>query len=215
MSLNPILQYFVPKDRKFYPLFEQASANLLAISNVLVDLMVAPTPEKRMPLVRQIEKLEHVGDEITHQIFQEISITFITPFDREDIQRLASVLDDVIDYIHGSAKRIELYKLDPIHPSMIKLSELIQQCAIELHSAISSLRGMKNMNKLRESLVKVNSIENHADDIFDNAVARLFEEEKDAIQIIKVKEILSALETATDKCEDVANVLESVIIKLS
>ena len=168
-----------------------------------------------MPLVRQIEKLEHVGDEITHQIFQEISITFITPFDREDIQRLASVLDDVIDYIHGSAKRIELYKLDPIHPSMIKLSELIQQCAIELHSAISSLRGMKNMNKLRESLVKVNSIENHADDIFDNAVARLFEEEKDAIQIIKVKEILSALETATDKCEDVANVLESVIIKLS
>ncbi len=215
MSLNPILQYFVPKDRKFYPLFEQASANLLAISNVLVDLMVAPTPEKRMPLVRQIEKLEHVGDEITHQIFQEISITFITPFDREDIQRLASVLDDVIDYIHGSAKRIELYKMDPIHPSMIKLSELIQQCAVELHSAISSLRGMKNMNKLRESLVKVNSIENHADDIFDNAVARLFEDEKDAIQIIKVKEILSALETATDKCEDVANVLESVIIKLS
>jgi predicted phosphate transport protein (TIGR00153 family) len=215
MSLNPILQYFVPKDRKFYPLFEQASANLLAISNVLVELMVAPTPEKRMPLVRQIEKLEHVGDEITHQIFQEISITFITPFDREDIQRLASVLDDVIDYIHGSAKRIELYKMDPIHPSMIKLSELIQQCAVELHSAISSLRGMKNMNKLRESLVKVNSIENHADDIFDNAVARLFEEEKDAIQIIKVKEILSALETATDKCEDVANVLESVIIKLS
>ena len=215
MSLNPILQYFVPKDRKFYPLFEQASANLLAISNVLVELMVAPTPEKRMPLVRQIEKLEHVGDELTHQIFQEISITFITPFDREDIQRLASVLDDVIDYIHGSAKRIELYKMDPIHPSMIKLSELIQQCAVELHSAISSLRGMKNMNKLRESLVKVNSIENHADDIFDNAVARLFEEEKDAIQIIKVKEILSALETATDKCEDVANVLESVIIKLS
>ena len=215
MSLNPILQYFVPKDRKFYPLFEQASANLLAISNVLVELMVAPTPEKRMPLVRQIEKLEHVGDEITHQIFQEISITFITPFDREDIQRLASVLDDVIDYIHGSAKRIELYKMDPIHPSMIKLSELIQQCAVELHSAISSLRGMKNMNKLRESLVKVNSIENHADDIFDNAVARLFEDEKDAIQIIKVKEILSALETATDKCEDVANVLESVIIKLS
>jgi predicted phosphate transport protein (TIGR00153 family) len=213
MSLNPILQYFVPKDRKFYPLFEQASANLLAISNVLVELMVCPTPEKRMPLVRQIEKLEHVGDEITHQIFQEISITFITPFDREDIQRLASVLDDVIDYIHGSAKRIELYKMDPIHPSMIKLSELIQQCAVELHSAISSLRGMKNLTKLRESLVRVNSIENHADDIFDNAVARLFEDEKDAIQIIKVKEILSALETATDKCEDVANVLESVIIK--
>jgi predicted phosphate transport protein (TIGR00153 family) len=213
MSLNPILQYFVPKDRKFYPLFEQAASNLLAISNVLIELMTAPTPEKRTGFVRQIEKLEHVGDEITHNIFQEVSTTFITPFDREDIQRLASVLDDVLDYIHGSAKRIELYKMDPIHPSMIKLAELIQQCAVELHSAISSLRGMKNLMKIRESLVRVNSIENHADDIFDNAVARLFEDEKDAIEIIKVKEILSALETATDKCEDVANVIESVIIK--
>ena len=215
MSLNPILQYFVPKDRKFYPLFEQASANMVAISNVLVELMVAPTMEKRTPLVRQIEKLEHVGDEITHTIFQEVSTTFITPFDREDIQRLASVLDDVIDYIHGSAKRIELYKVDPIHPSMIKLSELILQCATELNIAICSLRTMKNMIKVRESLVRVNSLENHADDIFDNAVARLFEDEKDAIQIIKIKEVLSALETATDKCEDVANVLESVIVKHS
>jgi len=213
MSLNPILQYFVPKDRKFYPLFEQASANMVAISNVLVELMVAPTPEKRAPLVRQIEKLEHVGDEITHTIFQEVSTTFITPFDREDIQRLASVMDDVIDYIHGSAKRIELYKMDPIHPSMIKLAELIQLSATELNIAINSLRSMKNLVKVRESLVRVNSLENHADDIFDNAVARLFEDEKNAIEIIKVKEILSALETATDKCEDVANVLESVIVK--
>ena len=215
MSLNPILQYFVPKDRKFYPLFEQASANMVAISNVLVELMVAPTIEKRTPLVRQIEKLEHVGDEITHTIFQEVSITFITPFDREDIQRLASVLDDVIDYIHGSAKRIELYKVHPIHPSMIKLSELILQCATELNIAICSLRSMKNMIKVRESLVRVNSLENHADDIFDNAIARLFEDEKDAIQIIKIKEVLSALETATDKCEDVANVLETIIVKHS
>ncbi len=215
MSLNPILQYFVPKDRKFYPLFEQASSNLVSISNVLVELMLTPTPEKRASLVRQIEKLEHVGDEITHTIFQEVSTTFITPFDREDIQRLASVLDDVIDYIHGSAKRIELYKMDPIHPSMIKLAELIQQSAAELNIAINSLRSMKNLIKVRESLVRVNSLENHADDIFDNAVARLFEDEKDAIQIIKIKEILSALETATDKCEDVANVLESVIVKHS
>lgn len=212
-SLNPILQYFVPKDRKFYPLFEQASANMLAISNVLIEVMVAPTYEKRISLIRQIEKLEHAGDDITHTIFQEVGKTFITPFDREDIQRLASVMDDVIDYIHGSAKRIELYKVDPIHPSMIKLAELIQQCAVELNNAISSLRNMRNIVKIKEALVRVNSLENHADDIFDNAVARLFEDEKDAIQIIKIKEVLTALETATDKCEDVANVLESVIIK--
>lgn len=213
MSLNPIFQYFVPKDKKFHPLFEQAAANLLACSNVLVELMAAPTPEKRKSFAREIEKLEHVGDELTHQIFQEVSTTFITPFDREDIQRMASVLDDVLDYIHGSAKRVELYKVHPIHPSMLKLAELIQQCATELNIAISSLRTMKNIIKIREAIVKVNSYENHADDIFDSAVATLFEEEKDAINIIKFKEVLSALETATDKCEDVANVIESIIVK--
>jgi len=210
---NSIFQYFVPRDRKFYPLFEQASANLVAVSGVLYEALTAPTKEKRIPLIRQIEKLEHVGDEITHEIFSQVSTTFITPFDREDIQKLASGLDDVVDYIHGTAKRVELYKLDPIHSSMIKLAELVVSCAKELDVAINSLRNMKNLIKMREALVRVNSIENHADDIFDNAVARLFEEEKDAIQIIKCKEILSALETATDKCEDVANVLESVIIK--
>jgi uncharacterized protein len=213
MSVNPIFQYFVPKDRKFYPLFEKAAANLLAISKVLYDVMTTTSVERRTSMIRQIEKLEHVGDDITHNIFQEVSTTFITPFDREDIQHLASSLDDVIDYIHGSAKRLELYKVDAIHPAMIKLSELILECAEEINIAVNSLRNMKNMIKTREALVRINSLENHADDIFDNAVARLFEDEKDAIQIIKIKEVLSALETATDKCEDVANVLESIIVK--
>jgi len=212
MSANSIFQYFVPKDRKFYPLFEQASANLVAISKTLYEALTT-SPEKRKSFIREIEKLEHIGDDITHQIFQEVGTTFITPFDREDIQQLASVLDDVLDYIHGSAKRIELYKVDPIHPAMIKLSELIVQCAIELNIAICGLRSMKNIIKIRESLVRINSIENHADNIFDNAVARLFEDEKNAIEIIKIKEVLSALETATDKAEDAANVIESVIIK--
>ncbi|MFN8165740.1 MAG: DUF47 family protein [Bacteroidia bacterium] len=213
MSLNSIFQYFTPKDRKFFPLFEQAGANLVEISKVLVEMMTTPSLEKRTALIRQIEKLEHVGDEITHTIFQEVSTTFITPFDREDIQKLASSLDDILDYIHGSAKRIELYKVETIHPAMIKLADLTLESAIEINNAIGSLRSMKNIMKTRESLVKINSLENHADDIFDNAVARLFEEEKNAIQIIKIKEVLSALETATDKCEDVANVLESIIVK--
>ena len=213
MSVNPILQYFVPKDRKFYPLFESASANLVAISKVLVEALTTPSMEKRQAFLREVEKLEHVGDEITHKIFQEVSTTFITPFDREDIQHLASKMDDVADYIHGSAKRIELYKVNPIHPSMIKLAELIQQSADEINVAVCGLRNMKNIIRIKESLVRINSLENHADDIFDNAVARLFEDEKNAIEIIKIKEVLSALETATDKCEDVANVIESIIVK--
>ncbi|MEO8088419.1 MAG: DUF47 family protein [Bacteroidota bacterium] len=215
MSANSILQYLVPKDKKFYPLFEQAAANLVVISKVLIEALLAPTTEKRIVFIRQIEKLEHVGDDITHEIFNEVGTTFITPFDREDIQRLASVMDDVLDFIHGSAKRIELYKVETIHPSMIKLAELILDCAEELNVAISNLRNLRNVQKIREALVRINSIENHADDIFDNAVARLFETETDAIEIMKIKEILSALETATDKCEDAANTIESIIVKAS
>ena len=215
MSANSIFQYLIPKDRKFYPLFEQASANLVAISKVLYEALNAPSHEKRIPFIREIEKLEHVGDEITHQIFQEVGSTFITPFDREDIQRLASVLDDVLDFIHGAAKRVELYKVDPIPASMIKLAELIVQSSEQVNIAVCGLRNRRNYIKVREALVKINSLENHADDIFDNAIARLFDDNTSAIEVIKIKEVLSALETATDKCEDAANVMESVIVKFS
>ena len=146
MSTNSILQYFIPKDRKFFPLFEQAAANLVVIAKTLQEALAAP-PEKRGTYIRQIEKLEHVGDEITHQIFQEVGTTFITPFDREDIQRLASVLDDILDYIHGSAKRIELYKVDVIHPAMYKLAELITSSSVELNSAICEKRNLRKIGK--------------------------------------------------------------------
>lgn len=213
MSLNSIFQSLVPKDRKFIPLLEDASSNLVEVSKVLCDMLTTSNKEKRSELIREIEKLEHKGDEITHTIFSELATTFITPFDREDIQYLASGLDDILDYIHGSAKRIELYKIDTIHPSMVKLAELILQFAEELHKAIGQLRSLRNILKVKEALVRINSIENHADDIFDTAVARLFEDEKNAVEVIKIKEVLSALETATDKCEDVANVLETIIVK--
>jgi predicted phosphate transport protein (TIGR00153 family) len=215
MSANSIFQFLVPKDRKFYPLFEEASANLVVISKVLLEMLSTNGMEKRTILIRQIEKLEHTGDEITHRIFKEVGFTFITPFDREDIQRLASVLDDVLDFIHGAAKRVELYKVDPIHPAMIKLAELIVQSSEQVNIAVSGLRNSRNYTKVREALVKINSLENHADDVFDNAVARLFEDNVSALEVIKIKEVLSALETATDKCEDAANVMESVIVKFS
>jgi predicted phosphate transport protein (TIGR00153 family) len=215
MSANSIFQFLVPKDRKFYPLFEEASANLVVISKVLLEMLTTNGMEKRKVLIRQIEKLEHTGDEITHRIFKEVGFTFITPFDREDIQRLASVLDDILDFIHGASKRVELYKVDPIHPAMIKLAELIVQSSEQVNIAVSGLRNSRNYTRVREALVKINSLENHADDVFDNAVARLFEDNVSALEVMKIKEVLSALETATDKCEDAANVMESVIVKFS
>lgn len=215
MLVDRIVQFLLPKDRKFFPLFEKASGNLVTISKVLVEMVTATTPEKRAELIKEIERLEHVGDSITHEIFHELSSTFITPFDREDIHYLASAIDDVADFIHGSSKRIDLYKIDTISPAIIKLAELTHKSAEELNSAVVELKNMKNIIKIREACVRVNSIENHADDVFNSAIAQLFEEEKDPIRIIKLKEILSVLETATDKCEDAANIIESLIVKAS
>src|SRR3990172_1261234 len=155
-------QFFIPQDKKFFPLFERASDNLQAIAKVLVIMVNASAPEKRRELIKEIERLEHVGDGITHEIFNELASNFITPFDREDIHELVSSLDDIVDFIHGSAKRIELYKITEMTTAMVKLAELIFQGSEELHKAITGLRQMKNVNRIKEACVKINSIENHA-----------------------------------------------------
>jgi predicted phosphate transport protein (TIGR00153 family) len=210
-----LLQFFIPQDKKFFPLFEKATDNLLVISKVLVEMVGTSNIEKRKELIREIEKLEHVGDAVTHEIFHELSANFITPFDREDIHALVTSIDDVVDFIHGSAKRIELYGIVEMPTPFIKLAELILQGSEQLQIAVSGLKDIKKAGKIREACVKINSIENHADDIFDMTIARLFEEETNAITIIKHKEILYALEEATDKCEDAANAIESIVIKYS
>ncbi len=207
-----ILQYLLPKDRKFFPLFKQATENLVKGSKLLVELVNAPV-EKRRDLIKEIEHVEHTGDNITHMIFNELGRNFITPFDREDIHALTSSIDDVLDLIQGSAKRIELYKVTVISEPMILLSDIILKGAIELNVAVLNLEGMKRIDEIKSACVRINSLENNADDVFNLAIAKLFDVEKDAIQLIKTKEILQALETATDKCEDAANVIESIIIK--
>lgn len=212
MSLN-IFHYFQPKNRIFFGLFEKATTNLTNISDALVAFMGTTDPAKKVELIREIERLEHVGDDVTHETFKELSANFITPFDREDIHALISALDDIADYVHGATKRIELYKVENLTPAMYKLAELIQSSVKELNVAVFELKNMRNVGAIREACVRVNSIENHADDIFDMAIADLFENEKNAIEVIKQKEVLQALETATDKCEDATNVIQSIIIK--
>lgn len=213
MSLNSIFQYFVPKDRLFFPLFEKASLNLIDLGESLNELVNTPDLVKRKELTKKIEDLEHVGDDITHLIFLEMGKNFITPFDREDMHALASALDDIADYIHGSAARMDLYKITEITPPIIKLAELILQGCIDVNKAVSELKNLKNIRLITDSCVRINSMENQADYVFDRAVADLFEFEDDAKVIIKYKELFAAMETATDKCEDVANVLETILVK--
>ena len=212
MNLN-IFQFFQPKDKIFFLLFQKATANATETAKALVELVNTSNPENRRELHREIERLEHVGDSITHDTFNELSSIFITPFDREDIHDLVSAIDDIVDYIHGASKRIELYKVEVMTTSIIKLAELILKGSEELQIAVAELRNMRNVSKIKESTVRINSIENHADDIFDMAIAKLFEEEKNAVEVIKMKDVLSVLETATDKCEVAANVINTIVIK--
>lgn len=213
MSLNRIFQYFIPKDRKFFPLFEQATTNLIKLGETLVEAVNITDGTKRSELFKEIEKLEHVGDGITHQIFLELGRNFITPFDREDIHYLVSALDDIADNIHDSANRMELYKVTVITEPIKKLSELILQACQDLDKAVRELRNLKNIRNIADSCIRINSVENQADYVFERAVADLFDHETDAITLIKYKEVLASLEAATDRCEDAANVLENILVK--
>ncbi|RYF97817.1 MAG: DUF47 family protein, partial [Chitinophagaceae bacterium] len=178
MGLNGIFQYFVPKDRKFFPLFEKASGNLIEIGEALVEFVNSPDETRRLEIAKRIEDLEHVGDDITHQIFLELSKNFITPFDREDIHALASAIDDIADFIHGSASRMKLYKVTVMTTPIKKLADLILQGCNDVHQAVSELKNLKNIRLITDSCVRINSMENQADYIFDTAVGELFEYEK-------------------------------------
>lgn len=212
MGIN-IGRIFVPKNKIFYDLFE----DVVVTVNQMAELLKLDVHElefdKRAVITKQIEDLEHKNDETTHRIFTELGRNFITPFDREDIHYLASALDDIADYIHSSAKKLNFYRVNPNDTGIRKMADLVLEGTVQIKNAVLELRNMKNMRKITDALVKVNSIENQADDIFDMSVDRLFQTEPDAKEVIKKREIYHALETATDKCEDAANVIESIIIK--
>lgn len=211
--MSNIFSFFTPKDKKFQPLFEQAGSNVRKISEALLVVVTTDNIETRKEAIKEVERLEHVGDDITHTIFIELSKNFITPFDREDIHSLASAIDDIADYIHASAGNIELYNVTNIGEPMVKLAELLVEMCTDLEKAIKELRSFKNIRVIADACVRINSAENQADYTCNLAIARLFEFETNAIELIKQKEVLQTLEIATDKCEDAANVLESILVK--
>lgn len=213
MALQSFLKIFMPKNNKFYELFEQVAGNVEKMGTGLRNVVAETDFDKRAALITKLEDLEHENDELTHNLFTELGRNFITPFDREDIHYLATSLDDIADYIYASAKKINFYKVNPNDIGLQKFAELIEQGAQQVRIAVSELRNMKNMRNITEALVKINSIENQADDIFDFSIERLFETEPDAKEVIKKREIYQVMEIVTDKCEDASNVIESIIIK--
>jgi predicted phosphate transport protein (TIGR00153 family) len=212
MRLDHLIQILLPHDEKFYKFFEESAMNLVGAAQVLRTLVIA-SAEERGPIAEKIHEFEHAGDVVAHNIFAELNATFVTPFDREDIHLLASALDDVLDYIDGSASRLVLYKIRECPEDVKRLVEILNDSANALAQGVSLLRDFRKSGELQKILERVNEYENTADAVFERGIADLFEHEKDAIQIIKMKEIFVVLETATDACEDAANVMESLLIK--
>ncbi len=209
-----ILKFFLPKDKVFYTLFENASANLEKIAKKLVQVVNESDFNKRAVLIKKMEDLEHQNDVITHQIFLELGRNFITPFDREDIHSLATALDDIADYIYSAGKKINFYNIDPTKDSGVqKTADMIELAVLAVNQAVVELRNLKNTQKIVECVIKINSIENSADDIFDLNIEKLFASDVDAKELIKMRELYQVMETVTDKCEDAGNVIESIVVK--
>src|SRR3954471_18118540 len=153
MAFNTILKIFLPKDRVFYQLFASVAEELVKMGNKLKEIVNEPEFEKRGKLIKEVEDMEHVNDELTHQIFTELGRNFITPFDREDIHYLASALDDIADYIYASAKKINFYHVDPNDIGIQKMGDLISVACVHVHKAVTELRNMKNMRQITDALV--------------------------------------------------------------
>jgi predicted phosphate transport protein (TIGR00153 family) len=198
----------VPRETKFFDMFSEMSGNLEDGARVMLELFrnYQDVPAQ----VQKIKDIEHKGDDMTHAVLIKLNQTFITPFDREDIHRLASSIDDVLDFINSAADRLVNYKITNPPPAALKLAEIILKQAQEITQGVRLLE--KNQHVL-EHCVEINRLENDADAVTRAAISNLFDQEKDPIQLIKIKELLEVLELATDKAEDAANVLETVVLK--
>ncbi|MDD6210638.1 MAG: DUF47 family protein [Bacteroidales bacterium] len=211
---NSFFSRFTPKEPKFFPLLKQLSEVLYASSVVLVESLQHDQPAERLDYYKKIKELERKGDKLSHRILDELSTTFITPLDREDIHDLASSIDDVIDGINSCAKRIAIYNPHPISESGKELSRLIQEETVYISKAMDELESFrKNPALLREYSSKLHEIENQADDVYEFFIIKLFEQEKDSIEIIKIKEIMLELERTTDAAEHVGKILKNLIVK--
>ncbi len=199
----------IPREIAFFEMFQKAAHNMIEGSRLLKDMM----EDFRNPVeqARRIKDIEHIGDGITHDIVRRLNQTFITPIDREDIHGLASALDDILDIVDGVADRMVVFKVaKPTEPA-IKLAGVLYNAAVAVSAGIDQLgKGHADMNAF---CIQVNSLENEADRITRDAISMLFEREKDPIAVIKWKEIYENLEEGTDRCEDVANILERIALK--
>lgn len=204
---------FIPQDGKFFTLFEESAHNAVEVATRLKELLYNWTNVEDK--IAAIADLEHKGDNVTHQVAEQLHRTFVTPFDREDIAILSHTLDDVTDFIHSAADAMLLYRVSEPTQRAKELADVIVEITIEVERAVAILNKKLDQRQMLKHCVEINRLENVADRIYRAALAELFANSTDVVYIMKWREIYEHMETATDRCEDVANVLEGVAIKYS
>ena len=202
---------FLPREEKFFDLFEQQAGNIVAASRALEELTLDYPSAKAK--AQQIKDLEHAGDTLTHELVRRLNTTFVTPIDREDIYALSGRLDDVLDLVDAVADRLLLYKIDAPTEGCVAMAKIIVKAAEETDRAVRCLRTLSPF--YHKHCVEVNRLENAADRLLRDELAALFESETDAIQLIKWKELYETMESVTDRCEDVVNVIEQIVLKMA
>lgn len=198
----------VPRERRFYDLFDEHVTNIVGAAEVLVELFgdLSDVPARQ----RRIKDFEHQGDEVTHEIVRTLNRTFVTPFDREDIYALSSGLDDVLDFIDETANTISLYGIEHVPEEARPMAQLILDASLQVQQAVAKLEAGRD---LEQHWIEIHRLENQGDAYSRQAIAELFRGGMDAIEVVKLKDLYGLLESALDRCEDVANVLESITIK--
>ncbi len=214
MKLDKIFGFLVPKDHKFFPLFNDAADNLVLASELLIKLVRERDLAQRLEYMKQIKDVEHIGDDITRKLLNELNGTFITPFDREDIHELINNMDDVVDYIHAASKRIHFYKVSNFPEEFIWIADRIHSANKEIQNVLRSVRSVNDFKKHAQSCEKIREYESQVDDIYQEYLSNLFEQEVNAIDLIKKRDILTTLEKTIDKCDDVGNIFSSLIVKM-
>ncbi len=213
MAKGFIRRILLPKEDKFFPMFEDLAELISKAAHILAGIIDHEEPAKQVDAFKEIKALETKADEIVHQVFDLLDSSFITPFDREDIQRLTSKMDDVLDSIHACSQLIKLYKPKKLLPQFRELSLVVTRGCQQMRVAVMELHNLKEPLKINDACIKINELENIADDIYHQLISELFDTETDPIELIKNKEILETLESTTDRIEDVSDILKTIIIK--
>lgn len=213
MKISKVMKALKPKEKKFFPLFEESAENLVKGATLLNKYFLISDKIEKEKILVSIKEHENIGDDITHKMFDELNKTFITPFDREDINKLTGSLDDVMDQINSFGQKVRTHPAKKEPGCFLEMSELILQATHNIKNAMSELHNLKNPKNIMDSCIRINEIENQADDVYHRALSDLFENEKDAIELIKISGMLSSLEKATDMAEDVSDVIKAIIVK--